>query len=96
MEYRRLLFTTPGLEQHVSGVILFEETLFDKDPTTGQSLVKPLQDKNILLGIKVRVHTRTRTHLLCLPHPDRVPRHARICVLPPATQAVSDGVTSTC
>jgi fructose-bisphosphate aldolase class I len=58
VEYRRLLFTTPGLEQHVSGVILFEETLFDKDPATGQALVKPLQDKNILLGIKVDQGTK--------------------------------------
>ena len=26
--YRDMLFTTPGFEQHTSGVILFEETLF--------------------------------------------------------------------
>ena len=58
MEYRRLLFTTPGLEAHVSGVILFEETLFDKDATTGQLLVKPLQDKGIVLGIKVDQGTK--------------------------------------
>ena len=25
--YREMLFTTPGVEQHVSGVILFDETL---------------------------------------------------------------------
>jgi fructose-bisphosphate aldolase class I len=52
MEYRRLLFTTPGLNQYISGVILFEETLFDKD-ASGQLLVKPLVDSGIILGIKV-------------------------------------------
>jgi len=31
--YRTLLATTPGLAEHISGVILFEETLFqDSDP----------------------------------------------------------------
>ena len=28
--YRDMLFTTPGFEKHTSGVILFEETLFQK------------------------------------------------------------------
>jgi len=58
VEYRRLLFTTPNLAQHISGVILFEETLFDKDPATGQLLVKPLVDAGILLGIKVDQGTK--------------------------------------
>jgi fructose-bisphosphate aldolase, class I len=31
--YRTLLATTPGLPEHIAGVILFEETLFqDSDP----------------------------------------------------------------
>lgn len=58
MEYRRLLFTTPGLEQHISGVILFEETLFDKDASSGKLLVQPLKDRGILLGIKVDQGTK--------------------------------------
>lgn len=58
MDYRRLLFTAQGLEQHISGVILFEETLYDKDATTGKLLVQPLKDKNILLGIKVDQGTK--------------------------------------
>ena len=28
--YRQLLFTTPELNKHISGVIMFEETLFQK------------------------------------------------------------------
>ncbi|MDO9334217.1 MAG: class I fructose-bisphosphate aldolase [Dehalococcoidales bacterium] len=36
IEYRRLLFTTQGLEQYISGVILFEETLFDKGQASRQ------------------------------------------------------------
>jgi fructose-bisphosphate aldolase class I len=58
IEYRRLLFTTKGLEQYISGVILFEETLYDKDPATGALLVQPLKDKGILLGIKVDQGTK--------------------------------------
>jgi fructose-bisphosphate aldolase class I len=58
MEYRKLLFTTPNLNQWISGVILFEETLFDKDAATGQLLVKPLVDSGIILGIKVDQGTK--------------------------------------
>jgi len=58
MEYRKLLFTSPGLEQSISGCILFEETLFDKDAETGEALIKPLQDKGIVIGIKVDKGTK--------------------------------------
>jgi len=58
IEYRRLLFTSPDLEKYISGVILFEETLFDKDPSTGSLLVKPLTDRGIVLGIKVDQGTK--------------------------------------
>lgn len=44
--YRKLLFTTPDIEQYLSGVITFEETLFDN------KLIQPLLDKNIIIGIK--------------------------------------------
>lgn len=49
--YRHMLFNTPNLEDHISGVILYEETLFDKDGE-GNRLVQPLIDKDIVLGIK--------------------------------------------
>lgn len=50
--YRQLLLTTPYLENYISGVILFEETLF-QNHTNGASFVSCLQDKNIIPGIKV-------------------------------------------
>ncbi len=50
--YRGLLFTTPGAEQHISGVILFDETLRQK---TNEGVLFPeyLGNKGILPGIKV-------------------------------------------
>lgn len=50
--YRNMLFTTPGLNNHISGVITFEETLFDLD-SNGQRLIQPLLDADIVVGIKV-------------------------------------------
>jgi fructose-bisphosphate aldolase class I len=51
-EYRSLIFSTPGLGEFVSGVILFEETLgqtsLDNVPIT-----KLLQNQGIVPGIKV-------------------------------------------
>lgn len=50
--YRNLLFTTEGMEKNISGVILFEETLFqsalDNTPFTGL-----LTGKGVIPGIKV-------------------------------------------
>ncbi len=50
--YRGLLFTTPGAEQFISGVILFDETLRQK---TNEGVLFPayLSKKGILPGIKV-------------------------------------------
>lgn len=50
--YRDMLFTTPGFEQHTSGVILFEETLFQKS-LAGQSFAELLSSKGVIPGIKV-------------------------------------------
>jgi len=50
--YRELLFTTEGLEQHISGVIMFEETTMHKT-TGGQGFCDLLRSKGILCGIKV-------------------------------------------
>jgi fructose-bisphosphate aldolase, class I len=50
--YRDLLFTTPGFEQHTSGVILFEETLFQKS-LAGQPFPQLLAAKGVIPGIKV-------------------------------------------
>jgi fructose-bisphosphate aldolase, class I len=50
--YRGLLFTTPGVEQYVSGVILFDETLRQK-ADDGTPFPAYLAGKGIIPGIKV-------------------------------------------
>lgn len=50
--YRGLLFTTEGAEQFISGVIMFEETLFQKSDD-GTPFSQLLADKGIIPGIKV-------------------------------------------
>jgi fructose-bisphosphate aldolase class I len=50
--YRGLLFTTPGVEQYLSGVILFDETLRQKT-NDGVPFAQYLAKKGILPGIKV-------------------------------------------
>ncbi|MDH4323089.1 MAG: fructose-bisphosphate aldolase class I [Betaproteobacteria bacterium] len=50
--YRGLLFTTPGVEQYVSGVILFDETMRQKT-SDGTAFPAYLAGKGILPGIKV-------------------------------------------
>jgi fructose-bisphosphate aldolase class I len=49
--YRELLFTSE-LEKGISGVIMFEETLFQK-ASDGRSFVEILQSKGVVPGIKV-------------------------------------------
>lgn len=56
--YRSLLFTTPGVEEFISGVIMFEETLGQAqvkahEQDEGLSLVETLARKGIVPGIKV-------------------------------------------
>lgn len=50
--YRSLLLTTPGLGDYISGVILFEETLGQKNPL-GQPLPEVAWLQRIVPGIKV-------------------------------------------
>lgn len=50
--YRDLLFSTPGAEEFVSGVILFDETI-RQSSADGSPFPKLLQDKGIIPGIKV-------------------------------------------
>lgn len=51
-EYRNLLLTTPGAEKHMSGVIFYDETFWQKTDD-GKEFRKYLQEKSILPGIKV-------------------------------------------
>jgi len=50
--YRELLFTTPGVEEFISGVIMYDETI-RQHAGDGRSFVQVLNDKDILPGIKV-------------------------------------------
>jgi fructose-bisphosphate aldolase class I len=50
--YRELLFTAPDAERHISGVILYDETL-RQQAANGQSFPALLASRGILPGIKV-------------------------------------------
>jgi fructose-bisphosphate aldolase class I len=50
--YRQLLFTTPGLGEHISGVILYDETI-RQSADDGRTFVQVLQDAGSIPGIKV-------------------------------------------
>jgi len=50
--YRQILITTPGIEQFVSGYILFDETIKQKSDA-GWVFPEILKEKKILIGIKV-------------------------------------------
>lgn len=49
---RELLFTSPHALPYLSGVILFEETLYQKT-SDGKPFVEVLQENNVIPGIKV-------------------------------------------
>lgn len=51
-DYREMLFTAENLNNYISGVILFEETLGQK-ASTGETLGNVLADRGIVPGIKV-------------------------------------------
>jgi fructose-bisphosphate aldolase, class I len=50
--YREMLFTTPGMEQFISGVIMFDETL-RQSTADGVAFTKVLEGAGIIPGIKV-------------------------------------------
>jgi len=50
--YRELLITIPGLEQYISGMILFDET-FRQKTSSGTLFPLVLKNKGIIPGIKV-------------------------------------------
>ena len=51
LAYRQMLFTTLGVEEFISGVILYDETI--RQSIDGQPVPQYLQSKGILPGIKV-------------------------------------------
>jgi fructose-bisphosphate aldolase class I len=50
--YRDLLFTTPGTEEYISGVILFDETI-RQSSADGTPFPQLLESKSVIPGIKV-------------------------------------------
>jgi len=50
--YRQMLLTTPNLNQHISGAILYDETLRQKS-SDGVPFTKIMMDNGIIPGIKV-------------------------------------------
>lgn len=51
LAYRKMLFTTPGIEQYLSGIILFDETI--RQQIDGVPVAQYLEKKGIVPGIKV-------------------------------------------
>jgi fructose-bisphosphate aldolase class I len=51
-DYRQLLFTTPGIGEHISGVILFDETI-RQSTDDGTPLTEVLEKAGMIPGIKV-------------------------------------------
>jgi fructose-bisphosphate aldolase, class I len=51
-DYREMLFTTAGLGDHISGVILYDETI-RQSSRAGVPFTKILQDAGVIPGIKV-------------------------------------------
>ena len=51
-EYRDMMFTTPGLEEYISGVIMFDESL-RQNAHDGTPFPEYLEKKGIISGIKV-------------------------------------------
>jgi fructose-bisphosphate aldolase class I len=54
--YREMLFTTPGLSESISGVILFDETIRQKT-STGVAMPQLLEALGVVPGIKVDAGT---------------------------------------
>jgi fructose-bisphosphate aldolase class I len=59
--YRNLLFTTPGVEEFISGVILFDETIRQR-ADDGTPFPEVLDSKGIIPGIKVDKGAKPLAH----------------------------------
>jgi hypothetical protein len=59
--YRNLLFTTPGAEEYVSGVILYDETIRQK-ADDGTPFPELLASKGVIPGIKVDEGAKPLAH----------------------------------
>src|SRR4249919_2692247 len=59
--YRNLLFTTPGAEEYISGVILYDETIRQK-ADDGTPFPELLASKGVIPGIKVDAGAKPLAH----------------------------------
>jgi len=50
--YRQLLVTAPGIDEHISGVIFYEETI-DQMVDEGITMTQKLRNRGIHVGIKL-------------------------------------------
>src|SRR5688572_3976411 len=50
--YREMLFTTPGIGEHISGVILYDETI-RQNSADGTPFPRILEQAGVIPGIKV-------------------------------------------
>lgn len=66
-DYREMLFTTVGIDNFISGVILYDETL-RQNGATGTSIVEMLSRRGVMPGIKVD----TGAHQLAAAHRELV------------------------
>src|SRR5436189_5432818 len=66
--YRDLLFTTEGVDDYISGVILFDETI-RQSAADGTPFPKLLESKGVIPGIKVDKGAKP----LALPEGDTIP-----------------------
>src|SRR5579862_4483858 len=60
-DYREMLFTTPGVEEYISGVILFDETI-RQSASDGTPFPELLMSKGIIPGIKVDKGAKALAH----------------------------------
>lgn len=56
-DYRELLFSTPGLDQHISGILMFDETI-RQTSASGTPLAKLQANQHIRAGIKLDAGVR--------------------------------------
>mgnify|MGYP003693962925 CR=1 FL=1 len=58
--YRELLFTTPGVEAFISGIILYDENHASERRRTARPSPTLLEQRGIMPGIKVEIRARQR------------------------------------
>jgi fructose-bisphosphate aldolase class 1 len=68
--YRELIITTPGLNEFISGLILYDETIHQQD-TDGTFFVKIIRNEGIIPGIKVDTGTQGLGFPLPVPSRNR-------------------------